>query len=391
MAVKLTPQRRVLAVAASQVGYSRWSDSQRGTKYARDTQPVFWPRDFWLLANGINYCDIFVTWAFWKALGKDFVTSGALPAGASYNTDYRASKGGRVSKSEAAPGDILVYDWNWNTRSTNHVGILEKRLSGARFQAIEGNTSVSNVGSQDSGGRVARRVRKHSQVRYVIRPDWSKAGGTTESVAATKNPWNSSKTINSLSKVEVKEIQTDLKALGYSLGSYGVDGSYGESTYNAVRAFQTHAKLSVDGVAGPDTRKAMKTVQKGTSKPSKPAKKQNVEVDSRFGSDTVKVFQRYLNKFHGAELKVDGKAGHEFWKALQRAVGTPVDGKVSRQSRKASSLGNGITQGWEYTGANSKGSLMVRKVQSWAGAEVDGVWGPGTSKAVQKKLNTYDL
>ena len=112
---------RVLRRAAGEIGYSRWTDPKRGTKYARETQPALWPRDTWLLANGISFCDIFVTWVFWKEGMLDI-----LPAGASYNTDYRASKGGRVSKSQARPGDVLVFDWNWNTAATNHVGILEK-------------------------------------------------------------------------------------------------------------------------------------------------------------------------------------------------------------------------------------------------------------------------
>src|SRR5699024_10478071 len=71
------------------------------------------------------------------------------------------------------------------------------------------------------------------------------------------DPWNASATINALSKAEVKKIQQQLKDRGYSLGSYGVDGSYGKDTYNAVRAFQKAAGLAVDGVAGPDTRKAL--------------------------------------------------------------------------------------------------------------------------------------
>lgn len=161
--------RRVLAVAASEIGYSRWTDSQQGTKYARETQPVFWPRDLWLLANGISFCDIFVTWVFWKALGKGFVIDGGLPAGASYNTDFRASKGGRVSKARAQPGDVLVFDWNWGTLSTNHVGILEKTTSSGNPQTIEGNTYPGVSGSQGNGGGVYRRVRRWDQVRYVIR------------------------------------------------------------------------------------------------------------------------------------------------------------------------------------------------------------------------------
>lgn len=273
MAVQLTPQRRVLAMAASQIGYSRHSDPKQGTKYARETVPVFWPRDHWLLANGISYCDIFVTWVFWKALGEDFVKKGHLPAGASYNTDYRASKGGRVSKSEAAPGDVLVFDWNFSTASTNHVGILEKRLSGDRFQTIEGNTSIGSSGSQSNGGRVARRVRRHDQVRYVIRPNWSKAGGTSSVSKPSTNVWDTSPRIKGMSKSEVVSIQNLLIGAGYSVGSYGADGSYKGDTVNAVKKAQKALGLSVDGVAGPATVAALRKAQKATSKPvaSKPA------------------------------------------------------------------------------------------------------------------------
>lgn len=355
MATKLTPQRKVLATAASQIGYSRWSDPKRGTKYARETQPVFWPRDLWLLANGISFCDIFVTWVFWKALGVDFVKKGHLPAGASYNTDYRASKGGRVTRSEAAPGDVLVFDWNWSTPSTNHVGILEKRLSGNRFQTIEGNTSTGASGSQSNGGRVARRVRRHNQVRYVIRPDWAKAGGSTESVAATKNPWNASKTINSLSKARVREIQQQLKDKGYSLGSYGVDGSYGKDTYNAVKAFQRDAGLSADGVAGPDTQRALKAPSKASKAPAFPLPRKpgamyyygdadgprtsvsGKGLNAGVKHDVVRGgrhgwYSKGLKQWQAAAgITADGRFGPETErtaKALQRKHGKKVDGKI---------------------------------------------------------------
>lgn len=302
MAVALTPQRMVLAMAASQIGYSRWSDPKQGTKYARETQPVFWPRDKWLLANGIAYCDIFVTWVFWKALGVDFVKKGHLPAGASYNTGYRASHGGRVSKSEAAPGDVLVFDWDFSTSRTNHVGILEKRLSGDRFQTIEGNTSVGSSGSQSNGGRVARRVRKHSQVRYVIRPNWSKASVSapepskpaaakpaakpaSSKPASSKAPAFplprktgalyyygpasgpitsvSGKTRNTAVPNDVTKDahgnyrskglyawQKQMKARGWSID---VDGKFGPQTEKVVRQFQKNKGLGVDGKIGPGT------------------------------------------------------------------------------------------------------------------------------------------
>lgn len=125
-----------------------------------------------------------------------------------------------------------------------------------------------------------------------------------------------------------------------------------------------------------------------------PAVKKNgqITVDSRFGHGTVTVFQEYLLEHHADTTDlgkdgVDGKAGINFWKSLQGALGTKVDGEVSNQSHKAESLGNGITQGWDYDGPNAKGSSMVRAMQKWAGAKVDGVWGEKTSGAVQRRLN----
>lgn len=229
---------RILRRAAGEIGYSRWSDPKRGTKYARETQPALWPRDTWLLANGISYCDIFVTWVFWKEGLLDI-----LPAGASYNTDYRASKGGRVPRSQARPGDVLVFDWNWSTLSTNHVGILEKVLPSGNFQTIEGNTSVGSAGSQSNGGRVARRVRRPGQVRYVIHPDWSKAlsvGGGGTSVPAAKP---SSKPAAKLAE-DGRLGTSTVKALQSALG-VKADGRACESTWKAL---QRKLGTFVDGV-----------------------------------------------------------------------------------------------------------------------------------------------
>ena len=231
----MSAQSKVLAVAAGEIGYSRWSDKARGTKYARETQPVFWPRDTWLLANGISYCDIFVTWVFWKALGKAFVTGGGLPAGASYNTDYRASKGGRVPKSQARPGDVLVFDWNWATAATNHVGILEKVLPSGNYQTIEGNTSTGSSGSQSNGGRVARRVRKPGQVRYVIRPNWSKAAAKPANLVEDGRLGMS--TVKALQsalgvKADGRACEATWKALQRKVGTF-VDGVVSNQSYRA--------------------------------------------------------------------------------------------------------------------------------------------------------------
>ena len=286
--------RKVLAIAAGEVGYSRWSDPKRGTKYARETQPVLWPNEKWLLASGVAFCDIFVTWVFWKAGCLNI-----LPGKQSYNVNYRASHGGHVPKSQAQPGDVLVFDWDMSTKRANHVGILEKVLTSGNLQCIEGNTSTGTRGSQSNGGRVARRVRRPSQVRYVIRPNWKAAPapkaskGTAKPVAKPVNgaacvkapafplpagyyygppsgPIQSVSGRGRNSRVPGDVIQVNgrwrskglavwqarMQARGWNIGKDGADGRYGNDTARIVKQFQKNKGLAVDGKIGPATWRA---------------------------------------------------------------------------------------------------------------------------------------
>lgn len=54
---------------------------------------------------------------------------------------------------------------------------------------------------------------------------------------------------------EVRKIQTKLKNWGYYTGS--VDGIYGSKTFEAVKKFQRKNGLTVDGIAGTNTLKAL--------------------------------------------------------------------------------------------------------------------------------------
>ena len=70
--------------------------------------------------------------------------------------------------------------------------------------------------------------------------------------------WNSE--VEALSKygsrgTEVRTIQEKLKRWGYYSGS--VDGIYGSQTVSAVKSFQKKNRLTVDGIAGTQTLKAM--------------------------------------------------------------------------------------------------------------------------------------
>ena len=62
---------------------------------------------------------------------------------------------------------------------------------------------------------------------------------------------------------EVTQIQSKLKRWGYYNGS--VDGIYGSQTLAAVKSFQRKNGLTVDGIAGPKTLKAMGIMNSGNN------------------------------------------------------------------------------------------------------------------------------
>ena len=81
--------------------------------------------------------------------------------------------------------------------------------------------------------------------------------------------WNSE--VEALSKygsrgTEVRKIQEKLKRWGYYSGS--VDGIYGSQTVSAVKSFQKKNGLTVDGIAGTQTLKAMGITSSSSSSSS---------------------------------------------------------------------------------------------------------------------------
>lgn len=91
-------------------------------------------------------------------------------------------------------------------------------------------------------------------------------------------------TVQALSKYgsrgeEVKQIQTKLKNWGYYKGS--VDGIFGTQTLNAVKSFQRKNGLTVDGIAGPATLKAMGITSSSNSGSSSSGNSNNIYLISK--------------------------------------------------------------------------------------------------------------
>ena len=111
-----------------------------------------------------------------------------------------------------------------------------------------------------------------------------------------------------------------------------VDGDFGPETDEAVRAFQQHEHLDVDGIAGPDTwSAAIVTVERGDtgdavrgaqqeSADRSGSEHQGLAIDGIFGPETeafVRGFQEALrDSFPDDDIAVDGIVGPVTWRAL---------------------------------------------------------------------------
>lgn len=163
----------VLRVAESQIGYSRWDDPKKGTKYGRWYANLV--GESYYAESGVPYCAMFVSWCFAQADAKC-----AGLAGAYCPTMLEAARdaGAVVSNSDAQAGDVVYFDWGSDGES-DHVGIVVDN-KGTYLVTIEGNTSDNSSGSQINGGVVARKMRSFATVCGIVRPYYDGTDGDTD-------------------------------------------------------------------------------------------------------------------------------------------------------------------------------------------------------------------
>ena len=77
---------------------------------------------------------------------------------------------------------------------------------------------------------------------------------------------------------DVRHVQDRLMALGYGVGSKGIDGVFGPDTSAAVKVFQSERGLIPDGVVGADTLAALNATVSPTMPPNCALTAEQVEI-----------------------------------------------------------------------------------------------------------------
>lgn len=270
----------VINAAKSQLGYYAPDDPQPGSKYGR------WMADLtgesWLRgpSSEIWWCCMFVSWCLNQGGVK-------VPGFPTYNTDLAWNGGAKtrgVAKASIRYGDILIFDWNFSTAATDHIGFALGSPVNGYVHTIEGNV----------GNKVVYKDRPLSSIRYVVRPAYD-----GESVQPTSDKLEIDGAIGPMT-VQMWQKQMKTTADGEISGQVASNHRYypsvnavvfdGGSGSELVRAVQRKVKASVDGIWGMETSTMIQAYLIGKGYSCGPS-----GTDGYFGNDSAKALQRSLN------------------------------------------------------------------------------------------------
>ena len=242
---------------------------------------------------------------------------------------------------------------------------------------------------------------KAFQKKYNLTADGVAGSETLKKLDSAYKNADSDKDDDSLRKgatgSAVKDLQTKLKKLGF-YNAY-VDGSYGDTTVAAVKAFQKKYNLTADGVAGSETLKKLDSAYKNadSDKDDDSLRKgatgsavkdlqtklkklgfYNASIDGDYGDTTVAAVKAFQKKYN---LTADGVAGSETLKKLDSAY----KNADSNTSTDDDSLRKGAT------GTAVKTLQTNLKKLGFYTAYVDGSFGSTTESAVKAFQRKYGL
>lgn len=223
----------LLRTEESQLGYSRYTDPEQGTRYGRWYASL--TKSPYFGTTGVPYCAMYQSWCLAQAKLKAY----GFPTAACSPTVRSARAAGKlVPYDQCRAGDIVFFDWSgggYRSDNSDHVGFVAAKR-GDYIDTIEGNVS----------GLVKRCTRHKGHVVGCIRPDYEAEASKEEEEVY---PFA---TIKRGSRGDTVKLAQSALNVRNSAGLV-VDGYFGAVTDKAVRAWQAKKGLIVDGIVGPAT------------------------------------------------------------------------------------------------------------------------------------------
>lgn len=189
-------------------------------------------------------------WTFWEQLKK----SGYRPAKIKTKCEADCSSG--VISITWAAGYLLSNGKLMNLDAT-YTGNMRAGYKAAGFQILTDSRYLTSD-QYLIRGDILLNDQHHTAVNLTTGKYGTNGAPSTES---TEISTGGNKTViitmlvlmKGSTGYQVKTLQRLLTEMGFSVGSYGIDGDFGDATKKAVEAFQRSAGLEVDGIVGANT------------------------------------------------------------------------------------------------------------------------------------------
>ena len=159
----MTTPAKVLEIAKKEVDAKYKEGNNNDTKFGK-----------WYGINNQPWCAIFVSWVFSQSGGNTL--AGIQTPKGFHNCDaglaHFRKHGQLVDVKDAQPGDIVFFNLDGVSGTSEHVGIIYvNQHEQGQMVCFEGNTGTS--GSANGDG-CYKKTRPLSKIAGVARPDWSK-------------------------------------------------------------------------------------------------------------------------------------------------------------------------------------------------------------------------
>lgn len=239
------------------------------------------------IGHKVADCSGLFSWAF-KQLGG-YMYHGSNTMWNKYCTAKGEMRNGKRTDGKPLLPGTAVFTYNKKDGKRGHVGLYIGDgwvIEAKGTQAGVVNTKVTNSKWVEWG-----------ELKGV---DYS---GTAPAPAPEPGPTNRPTIRKGNRNVYVKEMQTMLDRLGYSLGICGVDGDFGAATEKALKEFQRDHQLDQDGVCGPKTWAALQEAMDKLKEKPDPVKTYSVIIS---GLDMEKA-REIAGNYPGARI-VEGSA-----------------------------------------------------------------------------------
>ena len=324
---------KILELANQEVGYlEKASREQLGEKTANagDKNYTMYAEEMDALKvyngpkQGYAWCNVFIDWLFYKTLGLERARELLIGWSAGCTQDWNWFKSAGQIVIEPQRGDLVFFG------NCDHIGIIEK-VDNERIYTIEGNTS-NKAELIVNGGQVAKKtyLKTSKYIKGYARPKYKEIqeanqGQNNQEQQITYSLIKKGSTGNLVRLAQEKLIQK-----GYKLPKFGVDGSFGNETEQAVKQLQKDSGLAQDGIIGKYT---WGVLNSDFSRPEIKALYPGYLIKKGQQSEDVRKVQQRLIDLgyscgrYGAD-SIFGNSTLEAVKAFQRDNGLSQDGIV---------------------------------------------------------------